>query len=98
MERSAHRGPSECSDNRSAGAPSVQEEAPASLAHAAIPGGRRRRALVQPRPLCGGEASWAAQLPMTAEAHQRPGRPSTRAPAGWWSDQGQSWDRGMGGL
>lgn len=98
MEPSAHGGPSERSDNCSPGAPSIREEASASSAHAAVPGGRRRRALAPPRPLCGGEASRAARLPVTAEAHRRPGQPSTRAPAGWWSDQGQSWGRGMGGL
>lgn len=68
MEPSAHGGPSERSDNCSPGAPSIREEASASSAHAAIPGGRRRRALAPPRPLCGGEASRAARLPVTAEA------------------------------
>ena len=52
MEPSAHGRPPERSSDHSAGAPSVQEKAPASSAHAAIPGRRRPRAPAPPRPLC----------------------------------------------
>ena len=52
VEHSAHGRPPEHSGNHRAGAPSVREKAPASSAHAAIPGRRRQRAPAPPRPLC----------------------------------------------
>lgn len=88
MEPSARGRPPERSDNHSARAPSVWEKAPASSAHAAVPGRRRQRAPAPPRPLCPLPVEERqAGLPVTTEAHQRPGRlllggSQTRARAG----------------